>query len=319
MGGTAEGGRRPLAWVAAPALVGGALVALQYRWVAAIGPLPPERRAPEDPIDKLYALSAPAAAASFGLILLLAVASIAAVRWLLARQIPREPHRPEQELGLLPAAVMLFLTNTGLTLAALIVASGIVGSKTLPLEAQVASGAIGQLSAAALAVWWLLASGRGPAVGLRGHRGSTLLAPLLLVCFVAPYASTLIATRWIYVVQGTGPELQSVVTQVLEARQVPLRFAALAVFAIVVAPLTEELLYRGILHGGLRSFGPVAAAVGSAALFSLVHGAPLPLLPLFALGLLLSAVREASGSLAGPIALHALFNATQVALMWTAP
>lgn len=316
MGGTEGAPRFPTAWIAASTAVAGALVALQYRWVASIGPLPPERRAPADPIDGLYGLGSPGLPIGVVVAIVLAIASALGIRWLLGRQIPREPHRPEHELGLLPAAAMLFLGNTALTIGALVGIVAIAGSPKLPLEAKVLASAVGQLGAAGLAVSWLLLSGRGPVAGLRTHRRSTLLAPLLLIGFVAPYASTLIATRWIYVVQGTGPELQGVVTDVLAARSVPHRFAILAFFAIIVAPLTEELLYRGVLHGGLRSFGPVTAAVGSAALFSLAHGAPLPLLPLFALGLLLSAVREATGSLAGPVALHALFNATQVTLMW---
>ena len=41
----------------------------------------------------------------------------------------------------------------------------------------------------------------------------------------------------------------------------------------LLAPVLEELLFRGVLYGTLRlRFGPVAATLGSAAIFALAHG-----------------------------------------------
>jgi membrane protease YdiL (CAAX protease family) len=59
------------------------------------------------------------------------------------------------------------------------------------------------------------------------------------------------------------------------------------------------------------------AILGAAALFGFVHGAwPSPL-PLLALGVGLGVLARRSGSLAGPILLHALFNGvTAVQVMW---
>lgn len=99
---------------------------------------------------------------------------------------------------------------------------------------------------------------------------------------------------------------------------------ALAIFviAVVLAPLAEELYFRGIM---LRVFSrrlPFAgAAVLTAALFSLVHG-HLFLSPglggwllsgvIFVLGVLLALFARAGRSLRAPVLLHAAYNATLV-------
>jgi membrane protease YdiL (CAAX protease family) len=94
------------------------------------------------------------------------------------------------------------------------------------------------------------------------------------------------------------------------ARDVPgWAFAALCVSAVVVAPVTEEVLFRGFLYGALRRrWGPMGSICASAALFSVLHGHPAALLSLFAVGFLLAYLYERTGSLVAPMAAHALTN-----------
>lgn len=91
------------------------------------------------------------------------------------------------------------------------------------------------------------------------------------------------------------------------------------VFAVLVAPLTEELIFRGYLHGVIRKYGgPWCAILVTAMLFSAIH-VHLPVLaPLFLLGVALSLVYEFTGSLWAPLLMHATFNAITiiVALNW---
>ena len=89
--------------------------------------------------------------------------------------------------------------------------------------------------------------------------------------------------------------------------------ALLAVLAVVMAPLFEELFFRGFLFRGLaRSWGWPLAAVLSAAVFGAVHQQVTVFIPLFALGFVLAWVYERTGSIWTPIALHAVFNGISV-------
>ncbi len=86
--------------------------------------------------------------------------------------------------------------------------------------------------------------------------------------------------------------------------------------AVVVAPMAEELLFRGVLHGWLRSFlsTPAAIAIGAAtfALCHLQYGAQI--VAVFGIGCVLGWVREGSGTLRAPMAVHGAYNAVSVAL-----
>ena len=90
--------------------------------------------------------------------------------------------------------------------------------------------------------------------------------------------------------------------------------------AVIFAPVVEELLFRGVLlRALLRRFQPVAAVLGSAVIFALVHyiGDPntLPFLPaLTGLGAVLAVVTLRSGDLSTAIFIHAGFNLTTTIL-----
>ena len=87
--------------------------------------------------------------------------------------------------------------------------------------------------------------------------------------------------------------------------------AFVANFVVVagVAPVVEELTYRGLGFAAVRdTFGSGAAMVVTALAFGLAHGlvVALPVLTIF--GLILAWLRSTTGSVYPTIALHALFN-----------
>ena len=90
--------------------------------------------------------------------------------------------------------------------------------------------------------------------------------------------------------------------------------------AVILAPIIEELLFRGLLlRALLRRMAPVTAVVVSAVIFALVHylGDPntLPFLPaLTGLGAVLAVVALRSGELSTSIFIHAGFNLTTTIL-----
>lgn len=87
------------------------------------------------------------------------------------------------------------------------------------------------------------------------------------------------------------------------------RFGSLFFTVVLVAPVTEELLFRGIiLRGLLGRFRPWTAIVLSATLFAFMHMNPWQLIPPFALGLMFGWFYLRTGSLWPCIAGHALNN-----------
>ncbi|MEP7334890.1 MAG: type II CAAX endopeptidase family protein [Actinomycetota bacterium] len=89
-------------------------------------------------------------------------------------------------------------------------------------------------------------------------------------------------------------------------------FAANVVLVVLVGPLVEELLFRGLGFSLLRPFGRAVAIVGSAAAFAAVHGLVEGFALIFLLGLGLAVMRELTGSVLPGYALHATFNAVAV-------
>lgn len=84
---------------------------------------------------------------------------------------------------------------------------------------------------------------------------------------------------------------------------------------VVVAPIAEELFFRGVaLNAWAREYGVRRAVVLSALLFALIHLSLAAFIPIFVLGLLLAVIYRRTGNLASNIALHATFNAIGVAL-----
>jgi hypothetical protein len=88
---------------------------------------------------------------------------------------------------------------------------------------------------------------------------------------------------------------------------------ALAILVCVLAPIAEELLFRGFMFGAMvRWGGPWVAAIVVGILFGAVHVSSAPailLIQLAALGIIFCIVRWRTGSILPTIALHAINNA----------
>jgi membrane protease YdiL (CAAX protease family) len=79
---------------------------------------------------------------------------------------------------------------------------------------------------------------------------------------------------------------------------------------IIIAPICEEIVFRGYLYKAFKDrFRPWYAIVMSAALFSAIHLEPLAAVQLFVIGIVLAYVYEKTDNLMAPIALHMLNNA----------
>ncbi|MBN1441289.1 MAG: CPBP family intramembrane metalloprotease [Planctomycetes bacterium] len=146
------------------------------------------------------------------------------------------------------------------------------------------------------------------------------LPPVLLLCAVS-----FVPLIWIYAcsllfleLAGVETAPQAPVDAFLRAVQAgdELRIILLVLTAVLLAPLAEEVLFRGLLHGLLRlRWGIAAAGVISSAVFALFHFSLGAFLPLFLVGLLLVFVLEKTGSLLYAMLFHAAFNGVQLLAM----
>ena len=90
--------------------------------------------------------------------------------------------------------------------------------------------------------------------------------------------------------------------------------AALVLTSLVIAPVAEEILFRGpaLGHFLARGYGVVTASVPSVALFALVHvfmAGAVSVAITGALGVVLTALRLWYDSLVAPWLMHLLVNA----------
>lgn len=89
----------------------------------------------------------------------------------------------------------------------------------------------------------------------------------------------------------------------------PVAIALLAVIAVVLAPIVEELIFRGGIYRFLKSQSTVLPAqIISGALFAVMHGNLMSFLPLVVVGIILAREYERSGSILVPMCFHACFN-----------
>lgn len=91
---------------------------------------------------------------------------------------------------------------------------------------------------------------------------------------------------------------------------------AFGVGAIVLAPLVEEILFRGVLFRALCQLTrPWVACWGSALAFAAIHLNLLTFVPLLFIGLVLAWVYASTGRLLAAVVTHAFFNAVNFLLL----
>ena len=92
----------------------------------------------------------------------------------------------------------------------------------------------------------------------------------------------------------------------------------LIIGACVVAPIAEEIVFRGYLYPVVKRFTePVVAALFTGIIFGAIHGNIWAMIPLSIFGVLLAALYEKSGSIWACILCHAMFNGINTVFMLT--
>jgi len=120
---------------------------------------------------------------------------------------------------------------------------------------------------------------------------------------------------------GNQAEPQKLVTLIAEESAKKENIPTLIFFVVMsvaVAPIAEEILFRGILYPAIKQIGhPLLAAIGTALLFALFHVNLLTFASLTVVALGLIALYEFTDNLLAPITAHAVFNASNlIMLIW---
>jgi uncharacterized protein len=219
------------------------------------------------------------------------------------------------------AAVAIALYFVGQLVAGLIIGAWFVawdGTAVGPEEVSVAPALLllaavgGQLIGLAAAFVYV----RSRRVDLRSVLGATRPAARLLLTGAAIGAGMLIVTSLVVagLMRLTGSEQPAEQFLLDELTRGGLSTLLAFVAAVVLAPVAEELLFRGFLFTALlRRRGVHVAALVSSLVFAVVHvdvalTQPLALVGLLIVGMALAYAYERSGSLLVPIAGHAAFN-----------
>jgi hypothetical protein len=130
-----------------------------------------------------------------------------------------------------------------------------------------------------------------------GIKGWLTIVPFVL--FISLIMNSLIDNQ-----NGSNPLLEIVLNT-----KSYFSFIILFVTTTVLAPLFEEIIFRGVLLPTLsRDFGIIWSIIVSSFVFALAHLSVGELPPLFVLGIGLGITRMASGSLLSSVIMHSLWN-----------
>lgn len=233
----------------------------------------------------------------------------------LAGPIPaRIPPRNFSLLGV--AAVVVgfqFLNTVPASLAAGVMRA--LGIPRIPTVVLIQVGVYG--ATAGLVAWFLGHGGRRPRAadaGLGPGRPARWLALGLMGYWMA-LPLVLLAHLATYRLLGRPPFSNNPVLEMLASAS-PGELLALGLVVVLLGPLVEEVIFRGLVYAGLRQrMGGVPAAILSGLLFAGIHGDPQGILILATLGCLFAFLYERTGSVWPAAAAHGLWNGSVTALL----
>lgn len=154
-------------------------------------------------------------------------------------------------------------------------------------------------------VWWLAVRKYRvgwETLGLRGFKGEMigLGCGLMLLSFIFNFFYGLILALF-------GLRAQVDLVPIFAQLSSPW---LLLIGGAVVAPIVEEVFFRGFVFAGLRQrYGWQKAALASSALFALIHLIPTAIIPIFILGYIFAYLYQRSNSIWPAILMHASTNA----------
>jgi len=96
----------------------------------------------------------------------------------------------------------------------------------------------------------------------------------------------------------------------------PFILGGVIVLAVLVAPVIEEIVFRGFIYSAVKKrAGITLAIIVTSALFSLLHMSIFSFLPIFFLGIALAYLYEKTGLLISSITLHVIHNSILISML----
>jgi len=159
--------------------------------------------------------------------------------------------------------------------------------------------------------------GWAEAFGFRDQRmARTVFLGVVCAMVMLPIALSLSELSAAVMRQLQMPVEAQQAVKVMQASQSMAELVLHGLAAILIAPLVEELVFRGILYPSLKQVGyPKLALWGTSIIFALTHGNLMILLPLTVLAIILTFLYETTNNLLAPIITHGLFNAANYAYL----
>jgi membrane protease YdiL (CAAX protease family) len=157
--------------------------------------------------------------------------------------------------------------------------------------------------------------------GLSNDTGRAILIGLLAACLFLPLGFLLqqFSIMVLQLFSHAKPVEQEVVETIRGTPGTGQRIV-FGIMTMILAPLGEEPLFRGIIYSTMKQAGfPRLALFISSGAFALVHFNAAAFLPLLALAIILAIVYEKTDNLLAPIAAHFTFNAIEFTYMLLVP
>jgi CAAX protease family protein len=216
------------------------------------------------------------------------------------------------------AALLVFLVLSALVVGSTIAAFGDNTLETMLAEAV----AIAMLDVILVGAVILVVARKGAGLTALGLRPPTRGWPRLVgVVFLAYFAAIGIVNIYGILIQAFGLNWLEPGDQLggnfYDHKSVVILTGIAIIF---MAPVAEEIFFRGFIYGGLRRYLnlPVAGLI-SGLLFAFAHGDLGLVLPFAGVGLVLAYVYERSGSLYASIGMHFVFNSISFMLLLLVP
>ena len=212
-------------------------------------------------------------------------------------------------------AVLALLAGIAASIIVVVIIAVVAGRE--PTDAELFGFVFMAQSLGTLGVLWLMGRSRGTGdivadLGIRFARGDLLGIPIGLGIQLG---LGLVMLPLLRLLDVDGPTQE--VGEAAQDANTLVAGAALVLAVAVMAPLTEEIVFRGVLlRALLRKYGENAAVLISAAGFAVVHlldpGSYLIVPALFVVGVVLAALRMQRDTLGLVIMVHVGFNLTAV-------
>ena len=231
-----------------------------------------------------------------------------------------KPWRIESVIQLV-AGVFVCLC-TGIMAAGLLRQAGVAGFKTADSFGGVLLGTLSFQGAAWVSIWFFL---RQHEIRCRDALGfsnanlkkSLLFAGLLLIPALPAVLGLQHLSALALQKLGWPVEDQRAIELIVNSKSLWQR-GYFVLFAVVLVPVAEEFIFRGVLYPMVKQWGrPRLALVGVSLLFAFIHFDLPTFLPLFVLALALTWIYETTDCLLAPITTHGLFNAANLVILFS--